>query len=430
MENLIRNRALRIALSVAVLAVSVWAFLPYVTYRVASSAFVNAEIVRITAPMAGQLTRNLPRKGEYLESARSMNLVEALVPDRRQLVALEQSHTIARAKAELAQAQLREIVGADRGLAGRTERHRAAMLSRLGREIEQADADWSACLAEEDERRKQRTRVEQLAKAGVMSQRRVEEAQGAHESSFARCMAAEAKIRRLRTEVEAAKQGIFLQDGYNDAPYSQQQRDRLLLRRQELEAEVLRETARMTQIESEIAEERRRLDRMSHYELSMPANHVVWTLSASAGSAVVEGQTIIDLANCENRFAVVELPERDAEEIAAGDKVSVRLLGADSWTRGYVRQVRGSAARADERLLAAQVLNPGQRQITVEVALPDLPPAREESRYCDIGRLAEVRFQRAGFSLSGLFGRTADRLADLFGLGAARVAQRNDAIAN
>ena len=51
------------------------------------------------------------------------------------------------------------------------------------------------------------------------------------------------RLPRLQTELVAAQQGVSLRDGANDAPYSVQQRDRLFLRRQELETKMLEETA-------------------------------------------------------------------------------------------------------------------------------------------------------------------------------------------
>jgi hypothetical protein len=41
---------------------SVWAFPPYVGYRISSAAFVYADLVWVTAPIAGRLTRDLPPK--------------------------------------------------------------------------------------------------------------------------------------------------------------------------------------------------------------------------------------------------------------------------------------------------------------------------------------------------------------------------------
>jgi hypothetical protein len=97
------------------------------------------------------------------------------------------------------------------------------------------------------------------------------------------------------------------------------------------------------------------------------------------------------------------LPARDFEQIKAGDRAAVRLIGSNDWTEGKVRQVRGSAARADDRLLAAQVPTPNAGNITVEVSLDrDVTPA-DGNGFCDIGRMAEVRFDRSIFGLGRAF---------------------------
>ena len=86
-----------------------------------------------------------------------------------------------------------------------------------------------------------------------------------------------------------------------------------MLRRQELESQVLAETTRADQIKGQIAAEKHRMEVTDHYDLSVPADHIVWSVAASAGSSVTEGQTVLDLADCGRRFLVVELPERDFE---------------------------------------------------------------------------------------------------------------------
>jgi multidrug efflux pump subunit AcrA (membrane-fusion protein) len=236
--------------------------------------------------------------------------------------------------------------------------------------------------------------MEQLVSLGVASDIRAAEARASEEAASARCAMAQARLARLQVELEAARTGIFLRDGANDVPYSQQQRDRLLLRRQDLEAQQLEESSRSAKIATEIEMERERVERLSRFDLFLPGGHVVWAVAASPGSTVTEGQTVLDLANCGERFVAVELPEREFEEITGGDTAAVRLIGSHEWHAGTVRQMRGSAARADDRLLAAQVPIPNPGNITVEVALAShASPARQNS-FCDIGRLAEVRFTR------------------------------------
>jgi hypothetical protein len=89
-------------LALALIALGAWAFLPHVVYRIAPTAFVNAELVRVTAPIAGRLSRDLPRRGDIIEHPITVNLIETLSADRRHLLDLEQQSAVAKDRAELA----------------------------------------------------------------------------------------------------------------------------------------------------------------------------------------------------------------------------------------------------------------------------------------------------------------------------------------
>jgi multidrug resistance efflux pump len=399
-ERLIRSQLARIMLAAVLIAVGGWAFLPHLAYRIAPTAFVNSELVRVTAPIAGRLSPDLPRRGEIIERPTTLNLVEALSSDRRHLLDLEQQSAVAKDRAELAKRQLADIEIADRELRNRINSYRTGTIQRLDQEIVEAQAEKVACLAENEQRRSVRARLEELAKSGYTPQLRSTEAFATQEANAGRCEMADARIQRLKVELGSARDGIFIANGANDAPYSQQQRDRLVLRRQELETEMLQQSSIAKQLGAEVAEERSRLDRIGHSDVALPADHVVWSVMASPGSTVTEGQTILDLADCTRRFVVVDLPEREFERIKANAPAEVRLFGSDEWRRGKVRQVMGSAARTDDRLLAAQVPHPAASSITVEVELLQDRSEADHSGFCSIGRLAEVRFQRSGFGFA------------------------------
>jgi multidrug resistance efflux pump len=395
LEGIIRSRGARLALAVVFIALSAWAFIPYVAYRIAPSAFINAELMRVTAPIAGKLTQDLPRKGQFVGQAENLTLIKSRAPDRRHLQDLERQHNTAKEKAELARDQLAEIKQSDSELDRRTAAYRSGMVDRLGQEIEEATAEKLGCLAEANHRRDVGSRMEALARSGTISQIRTAEALASQEATSTRCRMADARLQRLKIELSAAHDGVFLRDGSNDVPYSQQQRDRLILRRQELQTQLLQDTSQLERLAADIIEERSRLAQMDHFDLAMPASHIVWSVAASPGSAVTEGQTVLDFADCGHRFVAVELPERDFEQIKAGDPAKVRLIGSNEWRDGKVRQVRGSAARSDERLLAAQVPAPNAGNVAVEVAISGDVTAADGNGFCNIGRLAEVRFERS-----------------------------------
>jgi hypothetical protein len=91
--------------------------------------------------------------------------------------------------------------------------------------------------------------------------------------------------------------------------------------------------------------------------------------------------------------------------IKAGDPAYVRLIGSDDWKQGEVRQVRGSAARGDDRLLAALVPGPNAGSITVEIGLSQDEALTDRNNFCNIGRLAEVRFERVRFGFLDRLGK-------------------------
>jgi multidrug efflux pump subunit AcrA (membrane-fusion protein) len=120
LQRFIRSRLVRLSLAAALIALSAWAFLPYVGYRISTSAFVNAELVRVTAPIAGRLTRDLPRKGDFIEQPAVVTLIETLSRDQRHLLDLGSQYAVAKERADLAEKQLAEIAAADRELQKRT----------------------------------------------------------------------------------------------------------------------------------------------------------------------------------------------------------------------------------------------------------------------------------------------------------------------
>ena len=147
-ERLIRKRIVRLALAVLLIGTAGWAFLPYVTHRVAASAFVNSELVRVSAPFAGRLTNALPRQGDFISNTRSVNLIEALSPDRRHLFELQLQLALANKTGELAQQHLNEIASLDAELAKRIDTYRHAIVNLISHEGMEAEAERAGCIEE------------------------------------------------------------------------------------------------------------------------------------------------------------------------------------------------------------------------------------------------------------------------------------------
>jgi hypothetical protein len=422
-DQILRNHIARLSLAALLIALCLWAFTPYLLYRVAPSAFINAPLLRVTSPMPGRVTEQLPGKGHIIEQASSRVLVAALSSDRGPLLDLQRQKLLAEKSSELAASQLNEVNALDETLSARIAAYHDAVVSRLSTEAAGAEAERRGCLAELKQMRQAGAILADLAKSGHASEMRSVQEFAKDEAVATRCEVVATKMARLQGELAAARSSIYLGDGVNDVPYSQQQKERLLLRRHELEADVLRENLRSAQLAAAITAEEDRLAHRATYSIELPAGHVVWSVASSPGSTVTEGQTILDLANCEQSFVEVELPARDFEQIKTNDDAAVRLIGDGTWHRATVQRVRGSAARADDRLLAAQASRVDRGRLTAELKLSAEVSPMANGTYCGIGRLAEVRFKRipldfayrfiSGFQeLGGHFdGRSSQKLA-------------------
>jgi multidrug resistance efflux pump len=389
-ETLIRSNQVRVAVATSMAALGLWAFAPYVTSEVGGEAFVNAPIIRMASPIAGIVASDLPPPGSAITTTQTARLVAARLIDTGPLAGLKGQQAALISARDLALRQIEELNGASARAASRSARFGQAASARLAATTRAAQEALAACEAEAAEAVLQRDRIEALAtqRFATFTQRDRLRAQAL--ASARRCAALKDQAAALAIETRAAGSGLYLAGAAMDAPYGDQQRDRLLLRRQELESVVADAQARLAELARQIAAEEVRLARASAFDARLPAGTVVWSQPAPKGTTVAPGSNLLELADCNRRYVEVALPERRMEAILPGSPAKVRLIGSDEWLAGRVASIAGAAAQRDGAMLAA---NPDKeaRALSVQISLP--PPA-SLARRCDVGRLAEVRFPR------------------------------------
>ncbi|OSZ72424.1 hypothetical protein CAP39_03525 [Sphingomonas sp. IBVSS1] len=389
-ETLIRSNQVRVAVATSMAALGLWAFAPYVTSEVGGEAFVNAPIIRMASPIAGIVASDLPPPGSAITTTQTARLVAARLIDTGPLAGLKGQQAALISARDLALRQIAELNGASARAASRSARFGQAASARLAATTRAAQEALAACEAEAAEAVLQRDRIEALAtqRFATFTQRDRLRAQAL--ASARRCAALKDQAAALAIETRAAGSGLYLAGAAMDAPYGDQQRDRLLLRRQELESVVADAEARLAELARQIAAEEERLARASAFDARLPAGTVVWSQPAPRGTTVAPGSNLLELADCNRRYVEVALPERRMEAILPGSPAKVRLIGSDEWLAGRVASIAGAAAQRDGAMLAA---NPDKeaRALSVQISLP--PPA-SLARRCDVGRLAEVRFPR------------------------------------
>lgn len=388
LEAIVRSRRVRIVLVGALVFFGAWSFAPYVLAEVSTQAAVNAPIVRLTAAVDGTVSA-LPPAGRYFNRATPIPMVEPS-EDTGEVAQLKAEAALAEATLQMAERQIAELRSQETRLASRSRTFASATLDRLAADRAAAIAAERACEAEVVERRAALQRARKLLAMDFLAPAGLERAQSQAALAESNCDAQRARIRSLAATIHAADRGVYLGDGFNDAPYAEQQRDRLLLQRQQLEAVAFEAMAKRDDAR------RRMREAVARTAFKAPAGSYVLAQLASPGAAIRAGEPVLDLIDCRRRFVEVAMPERRAESLKVGDPVQVRLIGSDRWVTGRVARVAGAAARKDHGLFAAATASlPDAREISVEVTLPADAVVAPERR-CDVGRLAEVRFRRLG----------------------------------
>lgn len=384
LEGVARSRPVRVALIISLATFGAWSFAPYVMGDVSTRAAVNAPIIRLTAVVEGTVPE-LPTVGSYFAAPARVAVVTPS-QDTGDVAQFRADAELATAALTLAQKQLAELSGEEVRLAERSHIFSDASARRLNADMRATGAAARACDAEKAASQAALGRAEKLVATGFMSAAGLDRARSAAALAASNCDAESARLASFAAMRDAAAKGVYLGDGYNDAPYAEQQRDRLMLQRQMLEKVIVDESARRTEALRRWAEANGR----AHF--AAPAGTLVWAQMASPGAAVRAGEPVLDLIDCRRRFVEVALPERRAEAIRPGGAAQVRLIGAGEWQAGRIARVAGAAAQRSDTLFAARSSSlPSDREISVEVLL-DTPAHGAPERRCDVGRLAEVRF--------------------------------------
>ncbi len=100
-------------------------------------------------------------------------------------------------------------------------------------------------------------------------------------------------MNRLSQQLEAVKRGVYIGEGRNDVPYSQQRSDEITIQLADLQLREQDLKARIAQLETQEDEERTRNRTLSYATLRMPFEGVIWRNNVVEGSHVIAGNDLL-----------------------------------------------------------------------------------------------------------------------------------------
>jgi multidrug resistance efflux pump len=408
-------RNLRVIIALALGGSVVWATAPYATSYVSSQAVVNAPLNTVRSPMQGRITlRSLP-VGTGVAAGTSLVTVEVKDRDRRYLENLRARLALLDESFASTEIETAKLAAMKKMLSARIRNYRTRTLERLAAGIREVEAALAAAEAARDNTTATLRRAEALVLQGHATASRVDADSATHSEAVAEVARLRARLERVGIEADAAKAGTFVQEGWNDVPYSQQRLDEIVLKLVALASKRRRTTSERTALERQITVEQQLIAERETFSPVAPSAGVIWKQSGAVGETVVPGDVLVQLVDCDARFVEVTLAERHFGDIAPGDAAWIRLRGSSEAVAARVSAVLGAGAKFDHPRLAASVKEAKPNQLRVLISLQGAGIDGEPGAFCHVGRTAEVRFDRHELGiLRGMVAAVGKRLLSLF----------------
>jgi len=401
----------RVFLGVGLIGLGGWTVVPGLIHPISTDAMINAEVVTLRAPIDGTFGASPLAVGDPIEAGQTVGRVHAFRPDtvRRDQLALELV-----AQRRLVQALIEEaagMAGLDRDLNARGKAYRAAVEKRLALGAVEAAARRAGAEAVLSRARAELARKQALQAKDLIAPAALEAVRADERAASAAVDGARAAAARAAGEADAAKHGVFIGDGFNNVPYTQQRRDELRLNRAARRVEAAQAAVKAAELDRQFAAEAEAVKRSVDAVLHSPASGVVWQRFAAEGDGIRLGDPVLGVIDCRSLFLTAVLPKRFFADLRAGDRAGVSLQGSDSPVAAVVQSVRAAGGTQATPNTAVSPAAEEGRDIIVTLAVHDHRLGRRADNLCQVGQQASVTFAMP--ALQPFFEAVAGRAAEL-----------------
>lgn len=360
-------RFTRLIIGALVIIVAVFILVGEQLAGASADAVINARVTTVRAPIAGEISLEPRTLGTTVSRGEALGSLRDTLVDAVRLEDLQRERAMAAADLMRSEAEIEALEGSLESLSARQRDYQAERVAQLEAEltIARLEAELAGPAAQAD--------GEARTVGGV--QRAI----------------ADERVRIAEIALEAAREGRFHGDGFNDAPFSEQQIILRELRLAESKAAAAQQGGLLEALDTRIGSERLRVNRLDSRQLASPATGRLWELLADDGEIVQRGQDILRIVNCDATLVTLSVTESIFNRLNIGDAASFRMTGDGRLFAGTITRLAGSGAATIYRNLA---ITPSQRHLErfdVTLLVPGLRQDAELS--CAIGRTGRVFFE-------------------------------------
>lgn len=371
----------RLLIGLALIILALWVIVGEQMSGASANAVVNAPISTVRAPVTGKITLRDRPLGSAINRQEEMGSVVGTMVDDVRLNDLIMEQAFAAAEIEHARARLAALESQIEGLSERRDVFQRKRLEELTTLLSHA-----------------RTRLQLLQDTApddgpetVLSGQGQPASEGTSRVAGIAVDLAQERIDELEIALNAATSGVFLGDGFNDAPYSEQYRTTLFTEQDRLTADMALAEARLAAIAARIGRERLRQNLLGAAAMESTVNGQLWDVLAADGEIVERGQDVLRLADCDRAIVTLSVSENIYNRLKIGDAATFRLSEGGRVLAGTITRMAGSGAATVYQNLAVA---PSQRHLErfdVALLVPDLRNVADLR--CSIGQTGRAFFE-------------------------------------
>lgn len=384
-------RSIKIVAGLVLIFIALFVIIKEQTAGVSADAFVNARLTTTRAPIAGTFELVSRPLGARIDRGETIGTIVDPLVDNVRLADLNQQRLATKAELDRLNATAEGLTSSIEELQTRAENYQRERIEQLKSQIDGAQASAKAAEARLRYARLSLDRSNRLSDQGVRTGEALEQSRSLAEVAELDLANAQETVRSARINLAAAERGIFLGDGYNDAPYSEQRISELEVQRDQLQASAAAQASVLEALDARIRAEQLRVNRLSSASLQANVSGLIWDYLAVSGEAVQRGQDLVTLVDCQSTIVTLSVTERVYNGITLGSSAQFRMNGSDQLLSGVVTRVAGSGASTVYENLA---IAPSERHLERFDVTLDVPALRQEPElFCLIGRTGRVFFE-------------------------------------
>jgi len=361
-----------------------------------ADATINARLVTLRAPIDGTVTLSVSSVGTRVATQQPIAEIFDTRYDNVRLLELQRNQATFQTDLARSTKQLHALQRLREELLDQASKYQTGRVRQIEARLAEARAASDAAESRLHEAESALKRTTDLSSRGLQTTITLEKATSSFEVAQKDVESAKQRLTYLNTEVDAARNGVFLGDSYNDMPFSSQRIRDLDIRLTDLAAEQQQVEQRIGQVGEQIASERVRLNNLTSAALKSPMSALAWDVMVESGEYVRRGQEILRLADCTNPLITASVTESVFNRLTPGAQAQLRLFGDDRVLIATVVRLGGSGAAALYANLAVGAGSDHLKRFDVTLSVPEL--SRQPDLDCAIGRTGRLVFSTGPLS--------------------------------